>query len=569
MGFIHKKCTDLVEQHRIGIFKIPTDSNLSDLLTKALDLGVLTRLMSPSPSLSPVFGSEIDDGTRKFKTRTVINGKQVPREGLSVAIRLCPPEAVRIVLQIALDACKRRGVDLSLQKADVVQAYLQAPLPPDRPPLAAIPPSDHPDHGQFLWVLRKAVYGLPDAGKVFEDFLTSVLRSLGWEPTLFPGVWVLRSADGELRALMATYCDDLLILGIGEDAAATIDPLKDIVTCGDYTDLSEGRFVGVQFDVSTTGVFCHQHDYVASLVLPPDMAGSDRRADKPLPVGSTHEDDTSPLLSAAGVKVFRTLLGQVGYVASCTRPDVALAHSYLSRFLASPTERALRLLLQTVRYLRSHPSLGIHVRPSSDPTKLTAIEHGDSSFGNAASPHPQTGWVVFINNSPLIWKSRRQSRVARSTTRAEVLALEEGIDAALHFANCTAPFYSNIRVGIGCDAANVLSLLLSGASSSAERALLPIIREMQDKACVVPLQAATDLVEQHRIGIFKIPTDSNLSDLLTKALDLGALTRLMSPSPSLSPVFGSEIVSSLPPLALRDRPTMEKERRGDGEELTA
>uniref|UniRef100_A0A0G4G5J0 Reverse transcriptase Ty1/copia-type domain-containing protein n=1 Tax=Chromera velia CCMP2878 TaxID=1169474 RepID=A0A0G4G5J0_9ALVE len=282
-----------------------------------------------------------------------------------------------------------------------------------------------------------------------------------------------------------------------------------------------------------------------------------------------HEDDTSPLLSAVGVKVFRTLLGQVGYVASCTRPDVTLAYLYLSRFLASPTERALRLLLQTVRYLHSHPSLGIHVRPSSDPTKLTAIEHGDSSFGNAASPHPQTGWVVFINNSPLIWKSRRQSRIARSTTKVEVLALEEGIDAALHFVNCAAPFYSNIRVGIGCDVANVLSLLLSGASSSTKHALYPIIQEMQDKACDVPLQAATDLVEQHRIGIFKIPTDSNLSDLPTKALNLGPLTRLMSPSPSLSPVFGSEIVSFLPPLALHDRPTMEKERRGDGEELTA
>uniref|UniRef100_A0A0G4F2A1 Uncharacterized protein n=1 Tax=Chromera velia CCMP2878 TaxID=1169474 RepID=A0A0G4F2A1_9ALVE len=254
-----------------------------------------------------------------------------------------------------------------------------------------------------------------------------------------------------------------------------------------------------------------------------------------------HEDDTSPLLSAAGVKVFRTLLRQVGYVTSYTRPDVALAHSYLLRFLASPTERALRLLLQTVCYLRSHPSLGIHVCPSSDPTKLTAIEHGDSS---------------------------RQSRVARSTTKAEVLALEESIDAALHFANCTAPFYSNIRVGIGCDAANVLSLLLSGASSSAEHAFLPIIWEIQDKACIVPLQAATDLVEQHRIGIFKIPTESNISDLLTKALDLGALTRLMSPFPSLSLVFGSEIVSSFPPLALHDHPTMEKERRGDGEELT-
>uniref|UniRef100_A0A0G4GWQ7 Uncharacterized protein n=1 Tax=Chromera velia CCMP2878 TaxID=1169474 RepID=A0A0G4GWQ7_9ALVE len=179
--------------------------------------------------------------------------------------------------------------------------------------------------------------------------------------------------------------------------------------------------------------------------------------------------------------------------------------------------------------------------------------------------------------SEMIFKACK-SRIARSTTRAEVLALEEGINAALHFANCTAPFYSNIRVGIDCDAVNVLSLLLSAerallpsvpSSSSAERVLLPIIREMQDKACIVPVQAATDLVEQHRIGIFKIPTESNISDLLTKALDLGALTHLMSPSPSLFPVFGSEIVFSLPPLNLRDRPTIEKERRGDGEELTA
>uniref|UniRef100_A0A0G4HSQ5 Uncharacterized protein n=1 Tax=Chromera velia CCMP2878 TaxID=1169474 RepID=A0A0G4HSQ5_9ALVE len=439
----------------------------------------------------------------------------------------------------------------------------QQPIPESTPP--ATPPLASP----FPITPTPLQPGTMVIGKVFEDFLTSILCSLRWEPTLFPGKWVLRRADGKLRALLATYCANLLILGIGEDVAATIDPLKDIVTCGDYTDLSEGRFVGVQFDISTTGVFCHQHDYVASLVLPPDMAGSDRRADKPLPVRSTHEDDTSSLLSATGVKVFPTLLGQVGYVASCTRPDVALAHSYLSRFLVSLTERALRLLLQTVCYLCLHLSLIIYVRPSSDPTKLTAIEHGDSSFGNAASPHPQTGWVVFINNSPLIWKSRRQSHVVRSTTRAEVLVLEEGIDAALHFANCIAPFYSNIRVGIGCDVANILSLLLSGASSSAKRALLPIIREMQDKACVVPLQAAADLVEQHRIGIFKIPTESNLSDLLMKALNLGALTRLMSPSPSLSPVFGNKIMSSLPPLALRDRPTMEKERRGDGEELTA
>uniref|UniRef100_A0A0G4HVD1 Integrase catalytic domain-containing protein n=1 Tax=Chromera velia CCMP2878 TaxID=1169474 RepID=A0A0G4HVD1_9ALVE len=215
-----------------------------------------------------------DDGSHGFKTRTVILGNRVSRDGLVVTTHLCPPDAVWCVLQLALDACKRRGVPLLLQKADIVQAYLQAPLLADRPPLAAIPPSDHPNHGQYLWVLQKAVYGLPDAGRVFEDFLASKLTELGWTTSLFPGVWFLRDKDGELRGIVATYVDDLLILGIGEDAASLVDPLKDFITCGDYTELTEGRFVGVQFEVTTDGVFMHQTDYISSLSLPPEHIGS-------------------------------------------------------------------------------------------------------------------------------------------------------------------------------------------------------------------------------------------------------------------------------------------------------
>uniref|UniRef100_A0A0G4HH11 Integrase catalytic domain-containing protein n=1 Tax=Chromera velia CCMP2878 TaxID=1169474 RepID=A0A0G4HH11_9ALVE len=494
-----------------------------------------------------------DDGSRGFKTRTVILSNRVSRDGLVVTTHLCPPDAVRCVFQLALDACKRQGVPLSLQKADIVQAYLQAPLPTDRPPLAAISPSDHPDHGQYLWVLQKAVYGLPDAGRVFEDFLVSKLTELGWTTGLFPGVWFLDNKDGELCGIVATYVDDLLILGIGEDATSLVDPLKDFITCGDYTELTEGRFVSVQFEVTTDGVFTHQTDYISSLSLPPEHIGSSfKPADKPLPVGSTHEDNMSPPLNSRGASLFYTLLGQVGYVANCTRPDMALAYSYLSRFMAAPTERAFRLLFQIFRYLRTNSSLGIHIHAFDSPDELTGVVYGDASFGNTASPHPQSAWILFINGFPLMHKSRRQPRVARSTTRAEFLALKDALDAAIYFTTCIQPFYKSIRIGIGCDAANVLSLLLSGAPSSAERALLPLVKELKDRACIVPVFAATDLADNHRVSVFKVSTEINISDVLTKALDLGLLTRHMCKSPVASPVFHAEIVSSFPPLVLRE-----------------
>uniref|UniRef100_A0A0G4GQN4 Reverse transcriptase Ty1/copia-type domain-containing protein n=1 Tax=Chromera velia CCMP2878 TaxID=1169474 RepID=A0A0G4GQN4_9ALVE len=301
-----------------------------------------------------------DDGTRIFKTRT-----------------------------LALDLCKRRGVSLSLKKADVVQAYLQAPLPSSRALVYVLPPLDHPDRGHHLWKLLKAVYGLPDAGKVFKDFFSSKLRELGWSPTLFPGVWFLRGADGEIRGILCTYVDDLLLIGIGEDAADLSGPLRDHVVCGDDTDATSGCFVGVQFDVTADGILIHQHDYISSFSLPPEFSSSESRpADKPLPVGVTHKEDISPPLDAAGVRVYRELLGQVGYVAYCTRPDVSLAHSYLSRFMAAPMERAFHLLLQTIRYLRSTPSLGIPIRLSLNPDELVAVVYADASFGTPDSPHP-------------------------------------------------------------------------------------------------------------------------------------------------------------------------------------
>uniref|UniRef100_A0A0G4FIF6 Reverse transcriptase Ty1/copia-type domain-containing protein n=1 Tax=Chromera velia CCMP2878 TaxID=1169474 RepID=A0A0G4FIF6_9ALVE len=213
-------------------------------------------------------------------------------------------QSMRLIFQIALDIYKCRGIKLSMKKADITQAYLQADLPPDRE-VWAIPPPDHPSFGQFLWRLRKAVYGMPDAGKIFEKHLRTVLLAVGWEESLFHGLFFLRGEDGELRGIIATYVDDLFILGLREDASSLEIPIRETLSVGESAEITEERFIGVQFRTTADGsLFTHQYDYVSSMVLLSDAPGTDRRADKPLPVGATHEDDESPLLSDEGVRVF-------------------------------------------------------------------------------------------------------------------------------------------------------------------------------------------------------------------------------------------------------------------------
>uniref|UniRef100_A0A0G4FIF7 Uncharacterized protein n=1 Tax=Chromera velia CCMP2878 TaxID=1169474 RepID=A0A0G4FIF7_9ALVE len=211
------------------------------------------------------------------------------------------------------------------------------------------------------------------------------------------------------------------------------------------------------------------------------------------------------------------------------------------------TERAFCLLVQTVRYLKGTPNLGIPIRPSPNPHEFTGVYHADASFGNASSPHPQSSRILFLNGSPIGYKSRRQPRVARSTIRVEVLSLEDAVDDAIYTTLCISSFYQTVRLAVGCDAANVFHLIKSGAPTSAERALLPVLKGLNNKACVVPLLAATDLTELHQIAVFKIPTDQNISDVLTKALNVGFLNGLMQLTSTVPSVFGEDIVASTPP----------------------
>ena len=77
----------------------------------------------------------------------------------------------------------------------------------------------------------------------------------------------------------------------------------------------------------------------------------------PLPVrsnASTNSDNVPAALTGCQ-ELVRCLL----WISGCTRPDVLYAASYLSRFVASPTDSHRQLALQVVSYLVHTRTLGI------------------------------------------------------------------------------------------------------------------------------------------------------------------------------------------------------------------
>jgi hypothetical protein len=121
---------------------------------------------------------------------------------------------------------------------------------------------------------------------------------------------------------------------------------------------------------------------------------------------------------------YRQLVGSLMYAMVATRPDIAFAIGYLSRFVSRPTERVWTLAKDVLRYLKGSTQIGLKFRHNTVPFKFSA--YVDADWGrDQHSGKSVTGLLVFLGTNIVSWASRQQKCVATSSTEAEYIALSE------------------------------------------------------------------------------------------------------------------------------------------------
>ncbi|SCZ93286.1 BZ3500_MvSof-1268-A1-R1_Chr6-2g08584 [Microbotryum saponariae] len=124
-------------------------------------------------------------------------------------------------------------------------------------------------------------------------------------------------------------------------------------------------------------------------------------------------------------------IGSLLYISLGTRPDIAFAVSYLARFANNPGRRHWIAVKHILRYLRAtYRNELVYARGQARITGV--VGYSDANWGACIDTSVSTmGYVFYIAGSAVSWSSKRQSRVADSTTDAEYLALshagKEGI----------------------------------------------------------------------------------------------------------------------------------------------
>uniref|UniRef100_A0A0G4H8R9 Reverse transcriptase Ty1/copia-type domain-containing protein n=1 Tax=Chromera velia CCMP2878 TaxID=1169474 RepID=A0A0G4H8R9_9ALVE len=457
-------------------------------------------------------------GEREFKARAVARGDQDPRQGVETATCGCPPDSVRFVLLAAL-ASPNYGKN-SIASVDCQNAYLQAKLK-SRVPVYVRPPPSHPDRkAGLLWKLKKALYGLKDAGRAFEDHLWEVLRKLGWELSPLSGVF-WKKKGGKVVGLLSQYVDDLIVVSLEGDTQKMVQEIAEEVHCKEPEVL--GRYVGNDYEVLSDGrIWCSQKAYVESIQGEQSKQGS-----QPLPTGMTREDDRSEVLDAEGHRRYRQLLRELSYAAHSTRPDLEFASAWLSQFNQKPTVRAWRLLNRAIKYGQATSDRGIMLDPPKLHERMEVVLYCDAVRGSELNPYPQTGWVLTVNGRPIAWKSRKQKRCARSINWAELCALEDALDYALVTIRFIREIWKDSHCTIRTNSDGVCKMLKSRNPKPQEKDLIEQIREMGGKVCVVAAIAAMDGIKEGKIRVQHVYGHQNYADSFTKPMDVDLIASLL------------------------------------------
>jgi len=375
------------------------------------------------------------DGGAKVKFRLTVNGSQqkLP-EGHPTAVHVLSPSAFKVLMVMS---CQLRVRPTFL---DLTQAFTNA-IPSTPNTLMWLKKDDAdvlleqceerevwerfrtPD-GRLLVELKRALYGLKNAPRDFDECNARVLHKLGFvrdegDPSLF--------VHTPRRNVGGTFVDDFtLVIADRQETQKLVAGLRAAYPLGVTSRETPTVALGMTVRFGSTNEWCtlDLREYTAALLAANSISATAERPyfDDLFALGDEH--DLHP-----DSKRHLSVLMSVAYLVTMgIRPDIALPVSVLQTRLAKPTRKDWRDLRKILEYLNGTRNFGLLVYP--DP-KL-GIEAVDLVADASFDVHPRNhashgGHVVTVAGTPVVVASKvvKTPRPESSTT-AEALALHRG-----------------------------------------------------------------------------------------------------------------------------------------------
>ena len=476
----------------------------------------------------------IDGSIERFKARWVVRG-DLQKKGIDYNETFAPvANLVTLRLLFALVAFH----DLELDQLDVVSAFLNGSI--DTAVFLRQPQGFTLD-GHSFCLLRKSLYGLCQAARAWYTVLDHTLQALNYRRlTSDLAVWIMDGVGIDSLQFVAAHVDDMVIGG----SRVFIDKTKQHLR--QHFDIKdEGPahiFIGLRItrNRDLRQLFIDQAHYARDILQTYGMAAcnpcfipmkpGDQHLPKPLPHDRLSEDDQ---------RTYQAIIGSLGYLMNCSRPDLAFAVNKLAQFGSAAGLCHLTAAKHVLRYIqhtinsRLSVNCGFSLRGADDLKRsgdeLKLSVYFDSSWADDMTDSRSTyGYCIMYGTTTIAWKSRKHRGISLSTTDAEYVAACEATRELMFVLN----LFSDLRLPISQpvllfgDNVNANSLANQTAVSSRTRHIALKERYVTEK-CVDGI-----------IHVQKVDSTLQVADIFTKPLPQD---RFLSHAKSLGLFFGPTV----------------------------
>ena len=257
---------------------------------------------------------------------------------------------------------------------DFVQAYPQAKVKSHI--FLHPPPGVEFAHNNDQKVLRlkRNLYGLKDAGRTWHEHLMDGLTAMSFTATESDPCILTRGSD-----IFILYVDDCVILSKTEREATDI--FNELTRLG-YKLTDEGsleEYLGMSIQHRDGSFTISQPHLIERIIASVPGMDNCRSAKTPAATGTVlTKDETGE--SRKEDWSYRSVVGMLNYLVSCSQPDLAYAVHQCARFCANPKhshEQAVKRTLQYLQFIRRTNTQGITFKPDKTKSINTYV---DASF---------------------------------------------------------------------------------------------------------------------------------------------------------------------------------------------
>lgn len=397
------------------------------------------------------------------KARFCANGNEAEAPSSITYSSVVSRDSIRLVFLIA-------GLnDLDILAADVTNAYLNADVREKIWFVGGIETGE--GHGKVC-VLVKALYGLKSSGAAWRKHFAETLWHMEFVPTeADPDVWIKpATTEGgfEYYEMICVYVDDILC--VSKDPKALIDVTQNSYELKKESIKKPEVYLGATIEKIETkeGVPCwamspetYMRNAIKIVEALLEEDGDDKRmrttARTPFPTNYRPEVDLTPELGPEMASRFMQLIGVLRWAVELGQLDIFHELSQLSEHQALPREGHLEALYHIFAYLKQMgkrkkmivfdpvaPDLDLsHIikadwsdfypdayeqssprapKPRGRPVKINCFVDANHA-GNLVTRRSHTGIIIYVQNAPIIWYSKRQNTVESSSFGSEFVAL--------------------------------------------------------------------------------------------------------------------------------------------------